>query len=249
MEKQKTEIVNDSGESLETLLKKHSVTMVKDLHKWQKEAYGLYLSALGPLGEGSFSSDSKEAISFAKKALKYHKAESSIPYNPKEIQAIYAGGDTEEVILIGSLADFNFKPGLPAEVKVDVLFTMLSTVFATLMLGYKYGDDKKNFDKVARSLVKFANDLIEDSGILHYLVEGDLAPDDVEAYRKYLTSWVVAIPSKLGIKLADTLYSYKPKAYPLYLLPSFKNGLPCFMVYLSSSERLTKVEMKGKGKR
>ena len=242
MEKPKTEIANSSGESIESLLKKHSIAMVKDMHKWQREAYGLYLSTLGPLGESSFSSESKEAISFAKKALKYHKAENSVSYNPKEIQAIYAGTDTEEVIIIGSLADFNFKPGLPAEVNVDVLYTMLSTVFTVLMLAYKYKDEKKKFEKVAMSLVKFANELIEDSGILHYLVEGDLPANEAEEYKKYLTSWVVAIPGRLGIRLADTLCSYKPKAYPLYLLPSFKNGLPCFMVYLSSSERLTKIE-------
>ena len=222
----------DKPLTIPELLVSYDKKLLKEYHLWYNEMMCAYNLALGPNGKLNFDPDNKYIIAMAKRAIKYQGGSVKLVKNGLDTQAIRATMENEEVVEIGTLNWFNFNESVTQELKIEIHNMCLSIAFATIMVLYKHG--YKTFDKAAITVAKFTDEIIDQTGLLHFLKEGELTGEEALKFRELLMSWLVTICARLGVLLMSRLKEFSPKAYPLYLLPGVHAKMPCLTLYFTS---------------
>lgn len=214
------------------LLVSYDKKLLKEYRLWFNEMMNIYNVSLGPKGNLTFDPDNEYVVAMVKKAIKYQGGSVKLVKNGLDTQAIRATMENEEVVEIGTLNWFNFNDSVTQELKIEIHNMCLSIAFATMMVLYKHG--YKRFDKAAITVAKFTDEVIDQTGLLHFLKEGELTGEEAFKFRELLMSWLVTICARLGVLLMSRLKGFAPKAYPLYLLPGVHKKMPCLTLYFTS---------------
>ena len=222
-------------EEFKKLLKGYKTKTVNELLKWYRESLTFLTLALENNGK-DFDKDGKEVTSFVKKSLKYLNAPTGLctDLDNDITHGIFAGPDVEECFFTLTLKDFNFKEGVTEELLIDIRHSFLAMVYAVAIVLYKNIIDS---DIVIKSIPRFAEIVLEEIGLIHFLKEESLGGDEAEEYKEFLISWLVGVPMRLGVQFVDQFQNYTPKVYPIIILPGEKDDEPGIMIYFTSTEK------------
>ena len=208
------------------LLVSYDKKLLKEYHTWYKEMMAVHNLTYEML---KFNPDNKHVMAMAKRAIKYQGGSVKLANNRSDYESLKAVIDNKEVLEMGTLKSFNFNDSVTEDLEIEVRNICMAIAFAAVMVLYKYNDE--TFEKAMKTSIKFIDEVIDQTGLLHFLKEGELRGEEAVKFKHGLISWFLTTCIKLGLALMARLGEFSPKAYPMYLLPGFHANIPCLILY------------------